>query len=147
MLNSVAKGVKPICIMSYNADGYAKHLRDYTRYQKWLKERNPVRYENNKDYRYDSKNVMHCFRLLNMAIEIAKGEGVHVNRENIDRDFLLSVRNHAYSYEELMEMLKAKEEELDKAIETCTIPDECDINVVNETLIKIRKEYYNNGKI
>ena len=82
-----------------------------------------------------------------MAIEIAKGEGVHVNRENIDRDFLLSVRNHAYSYEELMEMLKAKEEELDKAIETCTIPDECDINVVNETLIKIRKEYYNNGKI
>lgn len=46
-----------------------------------------------------------------------------------------------------MEMLKAKEEELDKAIETCTIPDECDINVVNETLIKIRKEYYNNGKI
>lgn len=147
MLNSVAKGIKPICIMSYNADGYAKHLRDYTRYQKWLKERNPVRYENNKDYRYDSKNVMHCFRLLNMATEIAKGEGVHVNRENIDRDFLLSVRNHAYSYEELMEMLKAKEEELDKAIETCTIPDECDANVVNEALITIRKEYYKNGKI
>lgn len=142
MLNSVEKGVKSICTMSYNSEGYAKHLRDYTRYQKWLKERNPVRYENNKDYKYDSKNVMHCFRLINMAIEIAKGKGIHVNREWIDRTFLLLVRNHAYSYEELMEMLKAKEEELNKAIETCLLPGQCDGEVVNQTLIRIRKEFY-----
>lgn len=142
MLNSVAKGVRPICTMSYNSEGYSKHLRDYTRYQKWLKERNPVRYENNKDYRYDSKNVMHCFRLINMAIEIANGKGIHVNREWIDRTFLLLVRNHAYSYEELMEMLKEKEEELNKAIETCSLPYQCNDEVVNQTLIKIRKEFY-----
>ena len=142
MLNSVAKGVRPICTMSYNSEGYSKHLRDYTRYQKWLKERNPVRYENNKDYRYDSKNVMHCFRLINMAIEIANGKGIHVNREWIDRTFLLLVRNHAYSYEELMEMLKTKEEELNKAIETCSLPDQCDDEIVNQTLIKIRKDFY-----
>ena len=77
-----------------------------------------------------------------MATEIAKGKGVHVNRENIDRDFLLSVRNHAYSYEELMEMLKEKEEELNKAIETCPLPYQCNDEVVNQTLIKIRKEFY-----
>ena len=142
MLNSVAKGVRPICTMSYNSEGYSKHLRDYTRYQKWLKERNPVRYENNKDYRYDSKNVMHCFRLINMAIEIANGKGIHVNREWIDRTFLLLVRNHAYSYEELMEMLKTKEEELNKAIETCSLPDQCDDEIVNQTLNKIRKDFY-----
>ena len=142
MLNSVAKGAKPICMMCYNSEGYSKHLRDYTRYQKWLKERNPVRYENNKDYRYDSKNVMHCFRLINMAIEIANGGAIHVNREGIDRDFLLSVRNHAYSYEELMEMLKKKEEELNKAIENCTLPDQVNELIINNALIGIRKKFY-----
>lgn len=138
MLNSVEKDAKPICYMSFNSDGYAKHLRDYTRYQKWLKERNPVRYENNKDYRYDAKNVMHCFRLLNMAIEMSQGKGVLVNRQNIDRDFLLAVRNHTYSYEE--------EAEMKQSLETSSLPEEINIDKVNKLLIDIRTKFFNDGK-
>lgn len=146
MLNSVEKDAKPICYMSFNSDGYAKHLRDYTRYQKWLKERNPVRYENNKDYRYDAKNVMHCFRLLNMAIEMSQGKGILVNRQNIDRDFLLAVRNHTYSYEELMAMLNEKEAEMKQSLETSSLPEEINIDKVNKLLIDIRTKFFNDGK-
>ena len=146
MLNSVEKGAKPICYMSFNASGYAKHLRDYARYQKWLKERNPVRYENNKDYRYDAKNVMHCFRLLNMAIEMSQGKGILVNRQNIDRDFLLAVRNHTYSYEELMAMINEKEAEMKQSLETSSLPEEINIDKVNKLLIDIRTKFFNDGK-
>ena len=146
MLNSVEKDAKPICYMSFNSGGYAKHLRDYTRYQKWLKERNPVRYENNKDYRYDAKNVMHCFRLLNMAIEMSQGKGILVNRQNIDRDFLLAVRNHTYSYEELMAMINEKEAEMKQSLETSSLPEEISIDKVNKLLIDIRTKFFNDGK-
>ena len=146
MLNSVEKNAKPICYMSFNSGGYAKHLRDYARYQKWLKERNPVRYENNKDYRYDAKNVMHCFRLLNMAIEMSQGKGVLVNRQNIDRDFLLAVRNHTYSYEELMAMINEKEAEMKQSLETSSLPEEINIDKVNKLLIDIRTKFFNDGK-
>lgn len=146
MVNSVEKGAKPLCYVSFNAEGYAKHLRDYTRYQKWLKERNPVRYENNKDYRYDAKNVMHCFRLLNMAIEMSQGKGVLVNRQNIDRDFLLAVRNHTYSYEELMDMINEKEAEMKQSLETSSLPEEINIDKVNKLLIDIRTKFFNDGK-
>lgn len=142
MVNSVEKGAKPLCYVSFNAEGYAKHARDYTRYQKWLKERNPSRYENNKGHNYDAKNVSEAFRLMNMAIEIAKGEGVKVNRKNIDRDFLLDVKKHTYSYEELMTMLSEKEQIMHDVAETSQLPDDVDINKVNEILIDIRKKFY-----
>ena len=47
----------------------------------------------------NSKNMAHSFRLVNMGIEIARGEGVKVDRTNIDRDFLLAIRNHQYEYD------------------------------------------------
>ena len=55
-----------------------------------------------------------CFRLINCGIEIARGEGYKVDRSNIDADFLLDVKNHKYEYNELMEMLEKKNDEMEK---------------------------------
>lgn len=142
MLNSVSKGSSPICFMSYNSSGYSAHARDYTRYQKWLQERNPVRYENNLGYNYDSKNCCHAFRLMNMCVEIAQGKGVIVDRTGIDRDFLLDIRNHKFSYEELMTMLEEKEKEMHTYTELSTLPEEVDTKKVEELLITIREKFY-----
>ena len=139
-LSSVEKDVLPICQISYNKDGYSTHCRVWKEYQDWIKHRNPVRYESNLKKSYDAKNMCECFRLINCGIEIANGKGYKVDRSNIDADFLLDVKNHKYEYEELMEMLEKKNDEMEKAMAESTIPEKIDVEFVNDLLLKIRKE-------
>lgn len=142
-LSSVAKWEKPICYISYNQNGYTKHCVDYKNYQDWVKFRNPKRYESNLNKNYDSKNMMHSFRLMQMGIEIASGQGVILDR-NItgDKELLMKIRNHEFEYDELMEIIDTKKEEMDNAIKNSTIPDNIDIDFVNSLLIYIRKEQF-----
>lgn len=139
-LSSVEQWVLPICHISYNKDGYSSHCRVWKEYQDWIKHRNPVRYESNLKKSYDAKNMCECFRLINCGIEIARGEGYKVDRSNIDADFLLDVKNHKYEYNELMEMLEKKNDEMEKVMAESTIPDKIDVEFVNDLLLKIRKE-------
>lgn len=139
-LSSVEQWVLPICHISYNKDGYSSHCRVWKEYQDWIKHRNPVRYESNLKKSYDAKNMCECFRLINCGIEIARGEGYKVDRSNVDADFLLDVKNHMYEYDELMEMLEKKNDEMEKAMAESTIPEKIDVDFVNELLLKIRKE-------
>lgn len=139
-LSSVSKGEFPICYMTYNKDAYQSHCRDYKEYKDWEKNRNPIRYESNLNHSFDGKNLSHSFRLVHMCIEIARGEGMKVNRKNIDRDFLLDVRNHKYEYEELIEKLDNEIKEMEEAIKASTIPTSIDAEIVNKLLLGIRKK-------
>ena len=139
-LCSVSKGERPICWMSYNESGFSKHCVDYKNYKDWEKNRNPVRYESNLNKNYDAKNVSHSFRLIAMCTEIARGDGFNVDRTDIDREFLLKVKNHGYEYDEVIEMLDQKKKEMDEAIAVSTIPDKIDVNYVNDMLIDIRRK-------
>ena len=87
------------------------------------------------------KNMMHCFRLMAMAKEIAEGKGVILDRTGIDREFLLNVRNRKYGYSELQEKMLKLKDEMDKAIENSTIKEEIDARFVNDILLKARKEF------
>ena len=138
-LSSVSKDEKPICFINYNKNGYSQHCREYKEYQEWVQKRNQVRYESNKDKSYDAKNVSECFRLVNMCIEIANGEGVKCDRRDIDREFLLDIKNHKYEYEELMNMLLEKKKIMDEAILNSKLPDKIDVDFVNNLLLNIRK--------
>ena len=136
-LSSVSKGEQPLCWMTYNQTGYTKHCIDYKNYKEWERNRNPIRYESNLKKNYDSKNIMHCIRLMHMGIELANGDGFNVKR-TWDREFLLDVRNHKFEYDEIMEYVKQKHLEFNEAIKTSTIKDSIDVNFVNDLLIEIR---------
>ena len=138
-LSSVKKDEFPICHMSYNKDGYSKHCKDYTEYKKWEKDRNPVRYESNLNKNYDAKNIMHSVRLMHMAYEIATGQGFNVDRTNIDREFLLDIRNHKFEYDYLINYLEEFKVKMTEAMENSNLPDKVDMDKVNELLIKVRK--------
>ena len=140
-LSSIPKGEMPICFMTYNKDAYTCHCRDYKDYQEWVEKRNPVRYEGNLGHNYDSKNVMHCMRLVRMAKELAKGEGFNVVR-TWDRQYLLDIRNHKFEYEDVMAQLEKEKAEMEEAIKTCTLPDYVDIKMVNGLLIEAREQFY-----
>ena len=127
--------------MVYNESGFKDHCKKYKEYKDWEKFRNPKRYESNLDKNYDSKNLMHCVRLMHMGKEIAEGQGIHVER-TWDKEFLMDIRNHKFEYDELMEKIEADREALDKAIANSTIKETIDINFVNEILIEMRKKAY-----
>lgn len=138
-LSSIPKGEIPICHITYNQSGYTKHCIDYKNYKEWEAKRNPIRYESNLHKNYDSKNMMHCTRLVHMGLELAKGEGFNVRRTH-DRNFLLSIRNHELEYDELMEYINGKYDEFKEAIKTSTLKENVDVDFVNDLLVEIRRK-------
>ena len=140
--SSVSKGERPLCHMVYNESGFKDHCKKYKEYKEWEKNRNPKRYESNLNKNYDSKNLMHTFRLMHMGIEIAEGRGIILER-NEDRQFLMDVRNHKFEYDELMEIVDKDKKALDDAIRNSTIKESIDADFVNELLIEMRKKAYN----
>ena len=138
------KDDRPVCFVSYNQDGYSTHCRQYAEYQDWVKKRNPKRYESNLDKNYDSKNMMHCFRLMHTAAEIAEGKGMILQR-TWDRQFLLDVRNHKFEYEEIVEKLEEDKERMNRLMEQSTIREKIDTSLVNDLMIEIRKRQLNIG--
>lgn len=138
-LSSIPKEEIPICSIVYNQNGYTKHCIDYKNYKDWEKNRNPVRYESNLNKNYDSKNMMHCTRLIHMGLELAKGEGFNVER-TWDREFLLDIRNHKMEYDELVNYIEGKAKEFDDAMKKSKLKEHVDVNFVNELLIEIRKK-------
>lgn len=141
--SSVSKGEKPLCWMTYNESGFKAHCKLYKEYQDWVKERNPKRYESNLNKNYDSKNMYHSVRLMRMGREIANGDGVILDRRIAgDRDLLMDIRHHKFEYEEIMALVTKEEAALNEAIANSKLPNEIDVNIVNDLLIDIRKKYY-----
>lgn len=136
-LSSVPKGEIPICVMSYNQNGYESHCRKYKEYQEWIEKRNPARYESNLKSNYDVKNVAHCVRLLHMGKELAEGKGFNVVR-TWDRDMILDIRNHKYEYEEIIEYVEKVFAEMKELAEKCDLPKTVDIQKVNNLILQAR---------
>lgn len=141
-LSNVPEGSEHIAIMNFNKDGYSSYCRDYREYQEWKTKRNDLRYQNTLSHgkNYDAKNMMHTFRLLNMAEEIAIHQRVIVKRE--DRDFLLKIRSGEFDFDELMKMVEAKMEKVKIAYEKSTLPDIPDSSKAESILVEIRTKYY-----
>ena len=144
-LSSVEKGHEPIAIMSFNKDSYSRYCKDYAEYWEWVEKRNEARYESTMEHgkNYDAKNMMHTFRLLNMAEEIALEKRVNVRRH--DRDFLLKIRSGAYAYDDLVAMANEKILRIDALYERSDLPDEPDIVAAERVLIEMRERLYNAG--
>lgn len=142
-LSSIPKGEKPICFMTYNRDGYASHCIEYRDWLDWKKHRNPVRYENNKGHQFDSKNMCHSIRLMEMGVELAEGKGFNVRRTGDDVKHLLAIRNHEMPYEEIMKEAEELKAKFDEAVKTTKLPESLDYDMVNKMLIEARKIAYN----
>lgn len=141
-LSSISKGEKQEGLLYFNKDGYSSYCKEYREYWDWVEKRNETRYQNTKSQgkNYDAKNMMHVFRLLEMAIEIGKDSVVNVKRPN--RDFLLDIKSGQYEYEELMKMANEKKLEMDEAFIKSSLPEHPDLNTINKLAFKIRERLY-----
>jgi len=142
LLSSIPKGEEPIGWMNFNKDGYKKYCREYREYQDWLANRNESRYADNVEHgrNYDSKNLMHTFRLLDMAEEIAKEKRISVRRPN--RDFLMQIRKGDFDYDELINRAEDKILTIGEAFAKSDLPDAPDLEKLEQVLVEIREEWY-----
>jgi hypothetical protein len=88
---------------------------------------------------YDSKNLMHTIRLLEMAGEIARESVLRVRRPN--RDFLLEIRAGEFSYDQLVSQAEDLHAGLDAVFAASSLPDEPDRAAVNALLVELREEF------
>ncbi len=141
VFSSVPKEAEPIGWMHFNADAFRAHCKAHREYWEWVRHRNVERYATNASHGrgYDSKNLMHTLRLLDMAGEIARDGVLRVRRPN--RDFLLRVRAGEFDYEELVARAEAQLEEVKAEFEVSPLPEMPDREEVNCLLVEIREEF------
>jgi hypothetical protein len=144
-LSSIPKGDTPAGLFYFNKNDYTAYCKKYKDYRDWEQKRNQERYKStiahNKNY--DSKNLMHTFRLLNMAKEIALEGKVNVYRP--DREFLLNIKAGKYEYDELVQKAEELKYELNLLFQKSDLQNEPNESKVNELIINIRKEFYKNN--
>lgn len=133
-----------LCHISYNKDGYAKHCKDYKRYQDWLVNRNETRWVEIKGHgqQIDGKNMMHFMRLVIIGREIAQGKGIQIRRP--DAQELLKIRRGEVSLRELFDKSDEILNEMKLLFQTSNLPEEVSREYVHELLVKIRKSFYKN---
>lgn len=141
-LSMVEKGLIPHSLLFFNKDGYSAYCKRYKEYWDWVDKRNDVRYQTTIEHgkNYDSKNMMHTFRLLNMAKEIAIEGKVNVLRW--DREFLLKIKKGEFEYGDLVSKAENLKDGLAEQYENSHLPLLPDMNLINHLLLEIRDEFY-----
>ena len=140
IFSSIPKDAMPVAWMHFNLDAFKAHGKAHREYWEWVGQRNEARYRNNIGHGrgYDSKNLMHTLRLLDMAGEIAAEGQLRIRRPN--RDFLLRVLSGEFAYEELVERAEKQLAEVRAAFERSALPDEPDRELIAGILVSIREE-------
>lgn len=141
-LSSIPKGEEPVAMLYFNRDGYSVYCKKYKEYWEWVEKRNEERYKTTMSHgkNYDSKNMMHVFRLLLMAEEIATEKRVNVFRS--DREFLLDIKQGKFEYDDLVKKAEQLKDELPKLYEHSNLPEEPNLNTIDSLLIRMREQLY-----
>lgn len=142
-LSSIPKELEQKAMLYFNRDGYSTYCKEYREYWQWVEKRNEERYKNTQSHgkNYDAKNMMHVFRLLEMACEIGRDKRINVRRTN--REFLLEIKSGKYKYDELLKMSEKLQFEMEKAFEKSTLPETPNREYINELTHKLRDKFYN----
>lgn len=142
VLSSIPKGLSPIGWLVYNKNDYSLKIKEYRNYLEWEKNRNQDRFDSTLAHGrgYDAKNMMHTFRLLAMAKDIAETGRPQIRRP--DRDFLLKIKAGEFEYQELIDLAEQQLEDIQADFAKADLPDEPDLKAIEEWAVEIRDEFY-----
>jgi uncharacterized protein len=128
----------PSHVLWYNLDGFEVHCKQHKAYWDWVEKRNEERHKTNVAHgkNYDSKNMMHLFRLLEMAFIIAT-TGRIVTRTD-DPEWLLEIREGKLNYDNLMRDAEWMFNAIKDHYKLSDLPETPDIELGKELLLKFR---------
>lgn len=124
---------------------YFQARRSWDQYQEWKTNRNPARAKMEAAFGYDGKSAIHLVRLLIQAKEILTTGKLIVKRP--DREFLLAIRNGAWSYDQLIEWSSAQEKEIMMLAETSSLPREPDRKALDDLCIEMVEQFMRKNSI
>jgi hypothetical protein len=143
--SSIPKGLRAVATLYFNKEGYQVYCKHYQSYWSWVEKRNELRYQNTLAHGklYDAKNMMHTFRLLDMAEEIAREGLIRVRRPN--RDFLLAIRRGDFEYEQLLKWAQEKMARIEELFADAPLPDVPPREKIQRVLVEARNAFYHIG--
>ena len=80
--------------------------------------------------------MLHCRRLLDMAMEIAQTGNIQVRRPNAE--YLLKIRRGQVPLNDIIEQAEIDIKALDELYKNSSLPDKVDKDIVNNILLEIR---------
>ena len=142
LLTAIPKGETPVAYLSFNRNGYSTHCRVFKEYAAWEARRNAERFANTLSHGrgYDAKNMLHVFRLLETAEEIARTGELRVRRPN--PDFLLRIRRGEFAYDDLLTRAEDLLARVEAAFRTSALPPEPDAAAAEAALVQLRQTFY-----
>lgn len=92
---------------------------------------------------FDAKNLAACYRMIQNSIEIARDGKYIVNRRNIDRDLILRIKKGELSYNEIMDIVNKKKDEMNQCQNVSTLRETVDVDYLNQWLLDVRHKQLN----
>lgn len=141
-LSSIPKGQQARVYLFWNMEAYSLYCKEYKEYWDWVEKRNDARYQTNLSHgkNYDSKNMMHTIRLLQVAEEILKDGTLNVKRQN--REQLLDIKNGNMDYDDLLIMADKLMENIELYNSTSPLPTVPDKDSTERVLVEMREKLY-----
>ena len=140
---SIEDEEKYIGLMLFNENAYKFALQKHKQYWQWRNNRNEQRWnsQENGESDYDSKNMMHLFRILFSAKNILENCEPLIRCSGKTLAFLLDVRASKYEYDELIKMADNLIAELFTLVEKSKLPNVIDLNFCDTLIHKITSEW------
>ncbi len=110
----------PTYIIKFNRQEYEDAKVRWEQYWSWKKNRNEKRSALEEQHGYDTKHAMHLVRLLRMGYEAITEGVLRVRRP--DAEELLTIRNGAWTYEEIVAYAEDMDAKVRAAVETSPLP-------------------------
>lgn len=119
--------------------------KEWDAYSEWKKNRNPKRAELEAKIGVDCKHAGHLIRLGQMSTEILEGKGVLVDRTNIDREYLLDIRNGKYDFDHILEQSKLLSEKAEVLYKTTTLKKRPNLELINNLRMELLENQLRKG--
>jgi hypothetical protein len=127
-------------VEKFDSEGYDYAMTEYTHYTSWRENRNEARAELEAKHGIDTKHSMHLVRLLRMGYELLTDGKLYVRRP--DAPELLSIRNGAWSYDEIIKYAAYMENELEKAYKTSVLPHSPDWVMIENLQMELIRDCF-----
>jgi predicted nucleotidyltransferase len=124
---------------------YQRDLKYWNSFVEWKTKRNPKRAEMEAKCNFDAKHASHAVRLLRMGVEALDNCDLYVDRTNIDRDYLLSIKLGNEKYEDVMEVCDKLFEQLEEKYNTSKLRRAPDTKKAEEICVEIVTEFLNDS--
>jgi predicted nucleotidyltransferase len=129
-------GQKPDLIVKVNMEVYKTAFDDWENYWTWKKNRNETRSELEQQFGYDTKHAMHLVRLLRMGYEALTDGVINVKRK--DAAELLTIRNGAWTYEEILGYSQEMDAKILELMKKSTLPKDVNKDEMARLLMDVQ---------